>query len=169
MTDPWPGVLAWLERHAEEAVAGACLCGLSTLVFAQVIMRYAFRSPLSWSDEISTWCMVGLVYFGAAFAVRERAHIRVLVAIVALPRRAGLALGLLADALWLAFNLVMVWQSSLLVASFAAQPFYSAALEINLLWPHLVVPLGFVLMCARMAQIYVRWARGGKHPFAPAG
>jgi TRAP-type C4-dicarboxylate transport system permease small subunit len=112
--------------------------------------------------------MVGLVYFGAAFAVRERAHIRVLIAISVLPRRAGLAVGVLADALWFAFNLVMVWQSAHLATSFAAQPFYSAALEVNLLWPHCVVPIGFALVCARMLQMYVRWARGGPDPFVAA-
>ena len=168
MTVTAPFLLAWLERHGEEAVAGVCLCVLSTLVFGQVIMRYALHSPLSWSDEVASWCMVGLVYFGAAFAVRERAHIRVLIAIVALPRRAGLAVGILADAVWLAFNLIMAWQSAHLAASFASQPFYSAALEINLLWPHFFIPIGFALVCARMIQIYVRWARGGKDPFAPA-
>lgn len=166
---PAPHGLAWLERHGEEAVAGACLCVLTTLVFGQVVMRYVLHSPLSWSDEIATWCMVGLVYFGAAFAVRERAHIRVLVAIVALPRTAGLALGVFADALWFAFNAIMVWQSASLVASFAPQPFYSPALEINLLWPHLAIPLGFGLICLRMIQIYVGWARGGKDPFASTG
>lgn len=155
----------WLERHGEEAIAAACLCVLSTLVFTQVVMRYAFHSPLSWTDEIASWCMVGLVYFGAAFAVRERAHIRVLLAVIALPRRAGLALGVLADAIWFAFNLVMAWQSALLVASFAAQPFYSAALDVNLFWPHLAIPIGFALVALRMVQVYVTWARGGPDPF----
>ena len=46
-------VLRWLERHAEEAIAGACLCTLTTLMFVQVVMRYVFRSPLSWSDELA--------------------------------------------------------------------------------------------------------------------
>ena len=40
--------LRWLERHAEEAIAGVALCALSSLMFLQVVMRYAFRSPLSW-------------------------------------------------------------------------------------------------------------------------
>jgi TRAP-type C4-dicarboxylate transport system permease small subunit len=168
MTAVRPAVLAWLERHGEEVLAGACLCVLSTLVFVQVVMRYAFRAPLSWTDEVASWCMVGLVYFGAAFAVRERAHIRVMLAIVSLPRRGGLALGIVADALWLAFNLVMVWQSALLVASFAAQPFYSAALDVNLLWPHLAIPIGFALVSLRMVQIYVQWARGSRDPFVAA-
>jgi TRAP-type C4-dicarboxylate transport system permease small subunit len=91
-----------------------------------------------------------------------------MLAIVSLPRRGGLALGIVADALWLAFNLVMVWQSALLVASFAAQPFYSAALDLNLLWPHLAIPVGFALVSLRMVQIYVQWARGSRDPFVAA-
>jgi len=62
----------------------------------------------------------------------------------------------------------MVWQSAVLVASFADQPFYSAALEINLFWPHIAIPVGFALVCVRTIQIYVRWLRGGPDPFAAA-
>ncbi|MEO7242946.1 MAG: TRAP transporter small permease [Variovorax sp.] len=156
----------WLERHAEEAIAGACMCVLSTLMFAQVVMRYIFRSPMSWSDEIATYCMVTLVYFGAAYAVRERAHIRVLAAFWLLPRPAAVAVTVFADLLWFAFNTVMVWQGALFVHSFVDQPFYSAALEINLLWPHLAIPVGYALMCLRMAQAYWRWRRTGVAPFA---
>ena len=31
--------LRWLERHAEEAIAGVALCALSSLMFIQVVMR----------------------------------------------------------------------------------------------------------------------------------
>lgn len=155
----------WLERHGEESVAGACMVVLASLIFLQVVMRYVFRAPLSWSDEVAVYAQVGLVYFGAAYAVRERAHIRVLAAWWVLPRTAAITLTVLADCLWLGFNLVMVWQGFVLVESFVGQPFYSPALEINLLWPHLIVPFGYALMTARLAQLYLRWARGGSTPF----
>ncbi len=158
--------LGWIERHAEEAIAGACMCLLSLLMFAQVVMRYVFRSPTSWSDEVAVYCMVGLVYFGAAFAVRERAHIRVLAAFWLLPKAAATAVAVVADLLWFAFNAVLVWEGIELVSSFVDQPFYSPALEINLLWPHLAIPAGFALMCVRMVQLYVRWYRYGESPFA---
>ncbi len=158
---------AWLERHAEEAIAGVCMCLLATLMFAQVVMRYVFRSPMSWSDEVAVYCLIGLVYFGAAFAVRERAHIRVLAAFWLLPARAATAVAVAADALWFAFNTVMVWQGVELVHSFIAQPFYSAALEINLLWPYLAIPVGYALMCLRMIQAYAGWLTRGVAPFAP--
>ncbi len=155
----------WLERHAEEALAGACMCMLSLLVFAQVVMRYVFQSPMSWSDEIAVYCMVGLVYFGAAFAVRERAHIRVLAAYWLLPKAAATAVAVFSDVLWFAFNAIMVWEGALLVASFREQPFYSAALEINLLWPSLAIPVGYSLICLRMIQSYMSWRRTGDSPF----
>lgn len=162
------GTVAWLDRHAEEAIAGACVVMLAVFLFAQVVMRYVFRSPLSWSDELATYAMVGLVYFGAAYAVRERAHIRVLGALWLMPGGCGIAITLIADLIWIAFNVLMGWQSALLVATFATQPFYSAALEINLLWPHIVVPVGFTLMTLRLVQLYWSWWRGGPAPWAEA-
>jgi len=161
-------VLRWLERHAEEAIAGACLCTLTTLMFVQVVMRYVFRSPLSWSDELAVYCMLALVYFGAAFAVRERAHIRVLAAFWLLPRKPALGVAVFADLIWFAFNSLMLWKGIELVHTYADQPAYSAALEMNLLWPTLLVPLGYGLMCLRMIQAYVHWRQGGEAPFAVA-
>lgn len=161
--------LRWLERHGEEAIAGACLAVLSTLIFVQVIMRYVFRSPLSWSDEVAVYCMIGLVYFGAAFAVRERAHIRVLLVFSVLPRPAATGVAAAADALWFAFNSLMLWKGIELTLTYVQQPSYSAALEINLLWPTLLIPLGYGLMCLRMLQAYAGWRAGGPSPFEPTG
>jgi len=158
--------LRWLERHAEEAIAGAALCALSSLMFIQVVMRYVFRSPLSWSDELAVYCMIALVYFGAAYAVRERAHIRVLAALWVLPKGAALGVAIAADALWFAFNSLMLWKGIELVHSYALQPSLSPALEINLLWPSLLIPIGYGLMCLRMIQAYAIWWRGGIAPFS---
>ena len=58
------------------------------------------------------------------------------------------------------------WQGVALVHSFIAQPFYSPALEINLLWPYLLIPIGYALMCLRMIQGYACWRAGGIAPFA---
>lgn len=161
--------LRWLERHAEEAVAGSCLALLSLLIFVQVVMRYVFRAPLSWSDEVAVYCQIGLVYFGAAYAVRERAHIRVLLAFWIMPRPAALAVAVAADAVWFAFNALMVWKGLEFALTYVQQPSYSAALEINLLWPTLIIPLGFGLMCVRMLQVYAGWRAGRSDPFAATG
>ena len=45
------------------------------LVFGNVVLRYAFNSGITMSEEISRWLFVWLTFLGAIVALRERAHL----------------------------------------------------------------------------------------------
>lgn len=155
-------MLRWLERHFEEAIACGCITAVACFVFLQVILRYAFNTALSWTEELSGIAMVWAVYMGAALAVRERFHIRIMAGVVALPRPLALALVLLADAVWLAFNLFMIRVSVDYLRLLWAKPSTSPSLGINMFWPETIVLIGFVLMTLRLLQIYWRWLAEGR-------
>ena len=103
-------MLRFLDRHFEEVIAGFGLLVMSTMVFAQVVMRYAFSAPMSWSDEIAVYCMVWSVYLSASWAVRERAHIRVLNLIELFPKPISTWLIYISDFIWLIFSVFICWQ-----------------------------------------------------------
>ena len=78
-------ILRWLERHLEEFVCCTCLVIISVAVISQVIARYIFEMALRWTEETAAYAMVWAVYTGAALCVRERFHIRIMVAVQSLP------------------------------------------------------------------------------------
>ena len=45
------------------------------LVFGNVVMRYAFNSGITVSEEVSRWLFVWLTFLGAVVAVHERGHL----------------------------------------------------------------------------------------------
>ena len=45
------------------------------LVFTNVVMRYAFNSGITASEELSRWLFVWMTFMGAIVALRERAHL----------------------------------------------------------------------------------------------
>ncbi len=53
----------------------ACLAVMSVLVFANVVLRYAFDSGIAWSEELSRLVFVWLIFLGAILASKEHAHI----------------------------------------------------------------------------------------------
>lgn len=53
----------------------ACLAVMVVLVFGNVVMRYAFNSGISLSDELSRWLFVWMTFMGAIVALRERGHL----------------------------------------------------------------------------------------------
>ncbi len=48
---------------------------LVILTFAQVIMRYAFNSPLTWAEEIIGVVMIYFGFIGGAWGIRKRIHL----------------------------------------------------------------------------------------------
>lgn len=61
------------------------LATMVLLVFLNAVMRYFFDSGITWSEELSRYSFVWLVFFGAVVAFKERAHIIVDLLISKLP------------------------------------------------------------------------------------
>lgn len=45
------------------------------MVFANVVLRYAFNSGITVTEEVSRWLFVWMIFLGAIVAVREHAHL----------------------------------------------------------------------------------------------
>ena len=159
-------MLKFVDRHFEELIAGVGLIIMSCMVFAQVVMRYAFKAPMSWSDEIAVYCMLWSVYLSASWAVRERAHIRVLNLIQIFPKPLSTWLIYLSDFIWFIFSIFICWQGILLHASLWERTYRSPVLDIDQKWPYLVIAVGFGLMTLRLVQVYYRHFKHGE-PLIP--
>src|ERR1700750_435425 len=56
---------------------GAVLVLVETcILFAGVVSRYVFNSPLIWTDELATFLFLWMAMFGAVVAVRRGGHMR---------------------------------------------------------------------------------------------
>ena len=53
----------------------AALAVMVVLVFGNVVMRYAFNSGFTVSEELSRWLFVWLTFLGAVIALRDNAHL----------------------------------------------------------------------------------------------
>ncbi|CAN5776176.1 TRAP transporter small permease [soil metagenome] len=57
------------------ALMAAALFVMVLLVFGNVVLRYAFNSSITISEELSRWLFVWVTFLGAVVAVREHAHL----------------------------------------------------------------------------------------------
>ena len=62
-----------------------CLAVMVVLVFGNVVLRYAFNSGITVSEELSRWLLVWLTFLGAVVALRQHAHLGVDTLVRALP------------------------------------------------------------------------------------
>jgi TRAP-type C4-dicarboxylate transport system permease small subunit len=58
-----------------DGLLALALAVMVVLVFGNVVLRYAFNSGITVSEEISRWLFVWLTFLGAVVALRERAHL----------------------------------------------------------------------------------------------
>lgn len=62
-----------------------CLSGMAILVFLNVVLRYAFDSGITWSEEMSRFLFVWLTFLGAIGALKDNSHLGVDMFIKKLP------------------------------------------------------------------------------------
>lgn len=54
-----------------------CMLAMVVMVFGNVVLRYAFNTGITISDEMSRYCFIWLTYIGAMVAMREKGHLGV--------------------------------------------------------------------------------------------
>lgn len=149
-------------RHGDEALS----VGLGVLLFAtliwQVVTRYVLGDPSPYTEEAARYLYVGVVFFGAAAAVRTRSHIGMPFLAERLPPTAGLAVGLLTQTLTLGFCLALaVWGFR---AAAREWDLPSMAMEIPVGLVLGIIPVTMTLMGMRtlvcMAEDVRAWRRG---------
>src|SRR5512138_3404808 len=79
----------------------ACLAVMVVLVFGNVVLRYAFDSGITVSEELSRWLFVWLTFVGAIVALRDHAHLGMDSVVSRLPDWAKKACFVLSNALML--------------------------------------------------------------------
>ena len=70
-----------------ESVLCVLLSTLSIVTFSQVIARYIFQAPLSWSEELARFLLLWLAMMSAAYAFKIKAHFALHFTVNYLPRR----------------------------------------------------------------------------------
>jgi TRAP-type C4-dicarboxylate transport system permease small subunit len=65
--------MIWVEK----ILALLILIGILGTMFAQVVARYIFRTPFSWSEELCRLGLIWLTFLAAAYIMAQRRHLAV--------------------------------------------------------------------------------------------
>jgi TRAP-type transport system small permease protein len=71
----------WIDRATSayckllELLLVALLGAMVVMVFGNVVLRYAFNSGITVSEELSRWAFVWMTFLGAIIAVKEGGHL----------------------------------------------------------------------------------------------
>jgi len=102
----WNGrATTWLAR-----VAMGALALLAAVTFCDVIARYFFNLPFSFTVEVTEILMGVMIYFAVGLTTHDNDHISVDFVTLRLSEHVRVVLGLVTNVLALGFLILMVWQ-----------------------------------------------------------
>jgi TRAP-type transport system small permease protein len=77
--------LAAVFKHIINVLMALCLAAMAIFVFGNVVLRYFFDSGITWSEEMSRYLFIYLVFFGAIAALKDNEHLGVDILVRRLP------------------------------------------------------------------------------------
>lgn len=73
--------------NLERSLATGLLVAMFVVIMLQVVTRYVFSNPLSWTEELARFLLVWLTFLSAGYVMSRRLHITVDILVARLGRR----------------------------------------------------------------------------------
>ncbi|MDB5851112.1 MAG: C4-dicarboxylate transport system permease DctM subunit, partial [Rhodoferax sp.] len=145
--NPLSAGAARFDRHFGtliESIAAAIVLVEIAVLFAGVVARYVFHSPLVWSDELASIFFLWLSMLGAVVALRRGEHMRMTALVNKMQPGTRALLDTVAIAASLAFLAMVMWPAY----QYAEEEAFivTPALEISNAWRAAAIPIGMGLM-----------------------
>src|SRR5215831_5666012 len=134
----------WLIGTVVEACAAVLVTAEIVVLFAGVVSRYVFHSPIVWSDELASFLFLWLAMLGSVVAFRKAEHMRMTALVSKSSVRAQTYFDLLASVASIAFLLLTIQPA--LEFAMEEQMITTPALEISGAWRASALPVGLGLM-----------------------
>lgn len=132
---------------------------MTGLVFMQFFTRYVMNDSLAWTEELATYCLIGVVFIGASMCVRKSRHIQVDLLYRYLPHGPARVLSTLVDLLRSAFLGYAAWLIWKYIGIVGEEPM--TTIEWNKSYVYWAALAGFVLMFGRSLQVtWQNWRNG---------
>lgn len=132
----------------ENAVIILGLSAMFLILLAQVIMRYVFSRPLTWSEEAARFIFVYVSFIGISYAYRQKGHIRMEVVVNLFPQAVRRGLEVLINLGTIALFCYMIPFSFHFIGIQAGVKATATHIPMSIVYTAL--PLGMALSCVRL-------------------
>jgi TRAP-type C4-dicarboxylate transport system permease small subunit len=134
-------------RLLSRFVEGLIILGATvivTIVTIEVVLRYVFGHSLIFTEELSRYLMVWVVFLGGAIAVRDDAHIRINVLVKRLSVKTHQIVRVTAYGLTITFLVVVTIEGLKILPRQLYQ--MCITIDVSLFYFYLAIPVGSILM-----------------------
>ncbi|WP_338827551.1 TRAP transporter small permease [Neomoorella thermoacetica] len=145
-----------------EVLTAASICVQMVVMFAGVCFRYFFKSPLTWSDELSCYLLVLVTFFGGYVALRTNAMAKIELVLNLFPPKIKKLSILLANILIVVLMIAVIYYGTMLVLSPVIMKQRTPAMQLPMYWFYSIIPIASAMMIVRVfVMIYDMFQREG--------
>jgi C4-dicarboxylate transporter DctQ subunit len=155
-------LLARLNRGLEAGfrlMLGILLLAATAMVFGNVVLRYFFDYALSWSDEVTKYSMLWLVFLGSGVAARQGLHISMEVLLTLLSKRGQQINAVFVNGCCAVLSGIVGYLGWRLAMAVRALDQVGAASGVPIYLVYLAIPVGCVLMTLGFWEVALRRLR----------
>jgi TRAP-type C4-dicarboxylate transport system permease small subunit len=136
---------------------------LTVCVFLQVLIRFVFKFPIPWTEEVSRIAFVYIIFVGATIAVRDKTHINVDVLLVMLPSEVTRWIQRIGLVLVAGFLIFMIWQGIIFVRATGVQ--VTPVMQLPFRHLYLIIPSsGALMLLYLILGVADEWRQQGRQP-----
>lgn len=145
-----------VDRFAEgltailEYLTMACIALMALLVIAQVVLRYVFNDPLTWSEEMARIVFIYLTFLGIGAAYGRRRHMFIDAIIIILPAKMKRIVEFSIVGIASAFLVAVIVIAARSMVELNRMEVTTPALEYPMALVYLIIPLGLSALIAQM-------------------
>lgn len=141
-------------------ISGWIIYALMLLVTIAVLARRLLGYPLVFSDEYSAYLMVFCVFLGAAYTLRQDAHVRVDIIAVRLKPKVRMSLRAMTSVFSVIYGIVLTWQTAEMVIYYKKIGHTALSLMETPTWiPAIMIPVGLAILTFEMVLSLVNEIR----------
>jgi TRAP-type C4-dicarboxylate transport system permease small subunit len=133
-----------------EYLSMVCVATMTILVIAQVVLRYVFNDPLTWSEEMARIVFIYLSFLGIGAAYGRRRHMAIDALIILLPARMKRAVEFSVVGIATAFLITVIVLTARSMAELYRVEITTPALDFPMAFVYLIIPLGLSMLIAQM-------------------
>lgn len=151
------------EKYVDKVVvasAGSVIFCSTLLVFVQVIFRYLLEDSLSWSEEMTRYCMIWAVFLACGYVLSRGGHTCLdldfgNLSPVLKRHLTNISLGLM-----LLFGVLLIRYGATFVYYGSRQ--VSSAMQIPMSWVYMAIPVGGGLIIYYCLLMFIKNQRSGR-------
>lgn len=157
-------VFTWLDKNFEPIFMAILFYTMTLLVTLQVVLRFVFDGGFAWSEELSRFIFVWLMYFSISYTTRIQGHIKITFLLDKLGETVQKVILIIVDLLFLIFSCLIFLATIQIYQS--VNEFNDMAVTMNVSMNILYGAglIGFLLMIIRLVQRIVYKIRNFSSP-----